>query len=357
VGWIDDAKGRAQVAQVAQALGLEIKGRTLQPCPACGAEKRGSADRRGPVNVHSAGQRWTCKRGGCGAGGDVVDLVAVCLFGRRLGDCDDDGKAEVRAWLAAGGACDPAPDGRAPRVTPPPLPPPPTDDDAPPARDYQSIGEVHNLWNDCGPVTDDDQTAGWLRSRGLDPDRVEESDLARALPDGKTPGWSRCAGRPWSAGWRCILPAFDAGGEIRAFRARWCRTGDPPKGTPKAAATPGRADGLVLADGLARQVLAEGAAPRWWPAGEPLRLVVLEGEPDWLTWATRPAAGEATAPALVGIWQGSWTAEIAARIPRGAKVAIRTHLDDDGNKYGERIAATLAGRCDVRRLRAEGSRR
>ena len=106
---------------------------------------------------------------------------------------------------------------------------------------------------------------------------------------------------------------------------------------------------MVLADGLGCQILATGVAPDWWPP-VPLRIVISEGEPDWLTWATRFADSAEDAPAVLGIWSGAWSPEIAARIPSGARVIVRTHPDEAGDGYCRAIVSTLLGRCDVRRL-------
>ena len=151
------------------------------------------------------------------------------------------------------------------------------------------------LWNACGDVYDDGEVSAWLAYRGLDPAKVSDLNLARALPPtGSLPAWARCAGRPWSAGWRCIFPIYDATGTLASLRARWChllargeapaeQLDRPPEDLPAvksaaAAAGPGSASGLVLADGLLLQLLRTGERPHWWPEKTPLRIVVVEGE-------------------------------------------------------------------------------
>lgn len=57
----------------------------------------------------------------------------------------------------------------------------------------------------------------------------------------------------------------------------------PKRVSPKGYSTAG----LVLADEVGCEVLEHGAAPWWWPAGEPLMVVVSEGEPDWLSWRAK----------------------------------------------------------------------
>jgi len=112
----------------------------------------------------------------------------------------------------------------------------------------------------------------------------------------------------------------------------------------------GRA-GLVLACPFARRVLEHGARPSWWADDAPaFRVVVAEGEPDFLTWATDASEANEHAPAVLGVTSGSWTAELAARIPDGAEVVVRTHADKGGAAYASKILETLAPRIAGRRL-------
>jgi hypothetical protein len=107
--------------------------------------------------------------------------------------------------------------------------------------------------------------------------------------------------------------------------------------------------GLLLADPLARAMLegADGAAELVRDVG----LVVTEGEPDYLAWSARWGADyPEDAPAVVGLVSGAWTADVAARVPDGAAVVIRTHLDPSGDAYAEQVVNTLASRCTLRRL-------
>jgi DNA primase len=44
---------------------------------------------------------------------------------------------------------------------------------------------------------------------------------------------------------------------------------------------------------------------------------------------------------VLGIVSGSWTDELAQRVPAGTRVLIRTDADAAGDKYARRIAETL----------------
>ena len=347
--WIDDAK-RADVVAVANALGMTLDrgNRALRPCPACGAEFRSNKTKqRGPAGIRPDRQGWSCFR--CKASGDAINLVAWRLAGGKLKDLDTDRKAEVRAWYAGQGWCDGV-DGVAipnPRPLPPAPPPEPLELSRP------DPVEVRDLWNVCLPVTDDPAVAGWLKHRGFDAGLVEDRDIARALPmDLELPRWAHFRGKPWNSGsqWRCVSPAWGPDGHMESLRARSIAKDVPPgEKAAAAAAGPGSATGLVLADGLARQVLTEDAAPSWWPKGKPLDVLVVEGETDFLAWGTRYGDAAEAAPAVIGVWAGSWTDDLAARIPDGSRVSIRTDSDDAGDKYARKVWLSLAHRCNLSR--------
>jgi len=209
---------------------------------------------------------------------------------------------------------------------------------------YPPGDEVRTLWRHALPVTEDEEVAAWLEARGLDPVAVELYDLGRALPDGALPSWAAC-GRSWAAtGHRLLLPVYTATGERASLRARAVRDAE----RKELATWKHAAHGLVLACPMARQLLTHGP-PEWWVRS----IVIVEGAPDFLTWATRQAEENEDGPAVLGVFSGSWTDELAARIPDGARVAIRTHADPAGDNFAVQIAPGLAGRCDLFRLQPE----
>jgi hypothetical protein len=357
--WIEHVRA-AGVAAAAQALGMNV-GRhgDLAPCPACAAEKREARGWRGPVGMTPDGAGWRCHR--CGAGGDALALVAVARLDALPAPGDRDAWAALRRVCQDLGLCS---DVSTPRH---PVRRNERADGSKPGRanPRPPAAEVAELWAACHAVTSDANVAGWLDSRKLAPALVARTDDARALPAGRLPDWARCCGRPWSAGWRCILPAFDATGALVTLRARWTGAGAAPNGVKAAAASagPGSAGAAVLACSLGRKMLQTAAIPKASPPGHAPTLVVAEGEPDWLSWRASVAARGETAedarephraapPALVlGVWAGAWTADIAARIPDGTRVVVATDADPAGDKYAALIHRTLRGRCDVRRLR------
>jgi phage/plasmid primase-like uncharacterized protein len=86
------------VAEVAHRLGLDVIGRAVRPCPACGAVRRGRSDRRAPCGTTPDGRGWRCFV--CGAKGDAVTLAALVVTGEPRPDRD--GCRRVLAVLGDG---------------------------------------------------------------------------------------------------------------------------------------------------------------------------------------------------------------------------------------------------------------
>ena len=84
--------------------------RHVSPCPACGADQRGTQDSRGPVGLRRDLLGWRCHA--CGVGGDAVTFVAYHLTGRPL---DRDNWVPTRDWCAERGLCDDPGSGRSGR--------------------------------------------------------------------------------------------------------------------------------------------------------------------------------------------------------------------------------------------------
>lgn len=332
----------ADPREVCRRLGLDQKakpqgggGLTIL-CPAHGERTPSCSVSRG------ADGTLRVKCFGCDLAGDVFDLLAVVERLDRVRDFPD---LLQRAAELAHVALDRDP-RHAPRAAGPPAPPsarPPL------ARPYPPADEIGALWSACRAVTDDPEVGAWLSGRGLSPEAVARYDVARALPaTASPPPWASYRGdpekrarpTPWPAlGYRLIVPLYDAAGVIRSVRARALAPTDGPKALPPAGYA---AKGLVMADPLASMVLALGS----WPEHADKRVVISEGEPDFLTWASR-GTGARTLAVLGLAGSGQWTRAIAERIPAGSTVILRTDQDDAGDRYAEQITATLWGRCTI----------
>src|SRR5690606_2268434 len=112
---------------------------------------------------------------------------------------------------------------------------------------------------------------------GLDFEKIGKTGLARVIPSTakSLPDWARYRGRTWTeTGHRLIVRAWDHDGRLRSVRAWRVTDGDSPKRLPPAGK---RAAGLVLANRTAVLMLRRLACP--------LTLVIVEGEPDWISWS------------------------------------------------------------------------
>ena len=359
--WFDQIKAM-RLEILAARLGLAMRDRHVVACLACGARTRSRSDGR-PGAVFRVGRvGWKCNH--CGETGDGLQLAGWALLGERL-ERGSRRWGELRARLVELGIVEDS-EGPAPRVrrglteaqalqaT----------GRAPVAavvveveRDSATVEEVRRLWDKCRPAWEDAEVVAWLAYRGVDAWRLQFGlfgSLVRALPDGPLPGWATAVGRPWSEGWRAILPGYDARGELVTLRARWIFPEvDPPRGLKVAAVRGASAAGAVLACGLARQLLADGV-PAWWPVGAPLRVVVVEGEPDFLTWVQLAGESDPTAPAVFGVWSGSLTRALVDRIPDGAHVMDDLDDDEAGRAYAAKLVELSAGRFQIKRIEKEG---
>jgi hypothetical protein len=347
--WLEAAR-EVPLLDVARGLGLDLRGRgrSLSPCPGCGEDRRGSGDKRGPIGLTRDGGGWACHR--CDAKGDGLALASWVLNGGPLEGRER--AATVRAFYAAQGWCEPAGDAnrttvrRSPPRRPRPAPEPP------PARE-RTPEEVGALWSRCVRVCDDGgEVAAYLEGRGIPAGAVEDLDLARALPaDAILPPWAGRAGRPWPiSGHRLIVPLFDSAGVLVTLQAVAVNPAEPSKLWPRG----GGPAGAVFADPLARLWLSREPMGDGSDPAEAVRrygLVVAEGAPDFLTWATNWGEACEDAPAVVAVAAGSWTAELAARVPDGTNVTLATHPDKAGDRYAQEVARSLSGRCSLRRWR------
>jgi len=270
----------------------------------------------------------------CGEGGDALSLIAAA---RGLDLRADFPAVLGEAARLAGVAFVETPS----RKRPAPASDSPTT--------YPDGGEVFALWQDAYPVEADDEARAYLEGRAIDAGMVDLYDLARVLqPWASAPSWARCRGKPWASTHRLILPVVDHLGAVRSLRAWRCSPQAPGDDTPKRVAPAGKVlSGLILACPVARRMLATGQAT------SPLDVVITEGEPDFLTWASRVSDADETPPAILGVVAGSWCDAIASRIPDGSRVIVRTHQDPAGDRYAAEIRESLAGRT-VTLLRAKG---
>jgi Toprim-like len=358
VEWIEVVKGM-HLLDLAQRRGMHTQRPAgsspgaILGCSSCGSTTRHTEtkDRRGAIGLTANGKGWRCHQ--CQAGGDGIDLIAYELCGARYRDLGDDQRADVRGACVdmAGGARVSAPGRpRSPRHSTPSIGPSIVSGDQSTAN-YLDDVSIRTFEANLREVVDAPSTAAYLASRHINAAAVAFIGLAHALPTGgpgsaSMPQWAHFGRSSWRKhGYHLILPLKDAAGLTRSFIARNVlgdkrgRIGGahipksvPPRGHARA--------GLVLACPLATRILETGCKPAWWPDATPLRVVVTEGEMDFLAWATASDG----AAAVLGIVSGSWSAEVAARIPDGVTLVIATDSDDEGEVYCSKILKSMEGR-------------
>lgn len=346
--WILRNRSRS-VAEVAASF-TEVRRATSQhhcACPCCGAEKRHTkqGDRRGAVWIpNSDPTGWKCWQ--CSAHGDAIDFVSYELHGLRYRELSDASKAEVRGWFEL---CDPS----GPSLPPPRASKRPSGPGVANAfSSYPPRHEVEAFWDACVSVDRDDDALAYLAHRGLLPiEPLLEHEAVRVLPMGATcPDWARLDERPWwQTGHRLIVPLYDWRGDLRSFIARSVEF-EP---VIKSAGLSGyNRRGLIMAGTYGRQMLASGAGG-YMHRDDRFRLSIFEGEINWLRGMARGTdcvVEERFLPVAfrgaLGIFSGSFTEDVASRVPDRTNVVIATDDDKQGHEYGAQIQRQLGDRVD-----------
>jgi hypothetical protein len=210
-----------------------------------------------------------------------------------------------------------------------------------PDKPYPPANEIKWLWGNATPAADDAECSAYLVKRRIEPQLAP----ARAIPKSiKTPKWAQFWGdldkpKTWiETGHRLIVPTFDAVGVWRSVRAICVAPTevDMPKRLPP---TSFKAQGLVLANKQAVLMLRGQLNPE--------KVVIVEGEPDWLTWSSRRPPDKESPYAVIGVISGAWSQQISDRFPDGCNVILRTHGDQAGDRYATQVAETIKGRCKL----------
>jgi hypothetical protein len=218
-----------------------------------------------------------------------------------------------------------------------------------PEAKYLTQSEIDDAWSRSVECMADDAARKLLTSRAINPSIVDELSLCRVIPTGiDLPDWASIEfdrnGATERAAWnrtghRLICKVYDCDGVARSIRA-WQidRTG----GLKRLPARGKRGTGIVLAN-------ASGVGLLSW-ISSPEIVIVTEGEPDWLTWATRVP----DSVAVLGVGSGWWTKDHGSRILPRSNVIIRTHCDKAGDAYATQVIDTLPASCSVWRREPTG---
>lgn len=204
------------------------------------------------------------------------------------------------------------------------------------------MGDVDRWWWTLPQVTAVEAVSRHLVGRAIDPEAVEADGSARAL--------TSLAGAPDSVshfrrqvGLPCLVVGLrNLRGGIETVIGRTVTEGSQVKST----SARGSRRGLPMLCSLAELAMSGGslndlAISAW----SDFTFVIAEGEIDFLTWVSK----RLERVAVVGIVSGTWTSDVAAAIPSGVTVVIRTDPDNAGDRFARVVAESLGSRVTVLR--------
>jgi len=320
MSWFDKASELGVIA-VAEQLGLEVvqySGHpSIKPCPNCGSTVRSksSGDKRGPIGPRKDLKGFLCHR--CKISGSPVDLVSYKHFGDRFKLLGKEEKDSVKRWFKSNWSHLETFENKYKNLEP----------------KYPDSQDLETFWKSCSKVSELAACKQWLDSRWIDPEIVELYNYGTAITEStaKFP-WATFKRQHWcNTGYRALFPLYNSQGKLTSVRARWVSYQKPFTKVINPAGY--EVQGTILADRQALGLLRD----------KPLKdfdgyIVIAEGDPDYLTWATR---NKENTFATFGVFNGSWNSQFASKIPEHSNVVVATHYDDEGEKYFRRIYETL----------------
>ncbi|MAQ16249.1 MAG: hypothetical protein CMN30_15840 [Sandaracinus sp.] len=201
-------------------------------------------------------------------------------------------------------------------------------------------GEVRYLWEHCKPVPLEvlAELSGKPRPN-IDARRV--GDLVRYLPDD-------VALPPWGDWWRrtghrVVIPLRDHRGEIVTLHAR---AGRAAGNCPKQFGPRGyQVRGTAMANAIGVDLLRGDEFTRDYVAHA--GVVITEGTPSWLAWATNWGGAFESEPACFAYYSGTWSKAHADAIPDGARVLLDPDYNEAGQRMARAVVETLGARVDL----------
>jgi len=319
VDWIAQARN-ASLIDVASALNVKLgRNNSLGPCPHCGAEKRGSADVRAPIGMNATRNGWRCHQ--CGAVGDVVDLVAYAIIGKRLRECEKDGQHAVVTWFKGRGYV--KDNGMVPekKASAPPKSRPPK-------------SEVQQFWLSSMSVHDIVAVTEFLESRRFDLRSVGKVGFVRATAEMGQRSWPKWWPKIWAKSYRLVTPAYDTDGNFVSLHAR--AVVEVEKGRGKTRWPRGyESGGLFMANRLGVQLL------KGHNLDDVRGLLICEGLTDLLRASACAVESEVPLAVLSGT-SGSFKHLSKVQIPQDLPVYTAMDPDTQGAKYLSEIRKALS---------------
>lgn len=317
------------VSGIAKSLGM-TPGRSgsFGPCPSCGAEQRGSTDKRGPIGLRRDDLGWKCHK--CDIGGSGVDLVCYSISGANFKNAADADKDKTREWFEKSNNLE--------IITP--------EKAASKQNARPPSGEVQSLWRHSlklHEVPKNDPIFSFLDSRNLDIKALARTGVARVTPNRNAYAWPKWWPGGRSMTWRLIVPAFDAEGRFCSIHGRAvCDT----NGAPKTLWPSGfQAGGLFMPNRHAVKMMkgnAEGIDG----------VLFVEGITDFIKVSSE-AERESIKLAVLGGTSGSFGSAGDILIPDGVDVFVGTDPDLKGDEYARTIQMQLGSKACYRLPLAE----
>jgi len=320
--WINQVESIA-VSEIAKKLGL-TQGRSgsFGPCFQCGAEQRGSTDKRGPIGLRRDDLGWKCHK--CGHGGSGIDLVSYAHCCRSFKEANDHARDQVREWFEEMKSLEPMK---------------PKNDKHPAKKKSQRppIKEVHALWKKSfrlHEIPKDDVVLEFLKSRNLNLEALARTGVARVTPSRRDYDWPRWWPGGRSMTWRLIVPAFDANGTFCSLHARAVVQ---TNGAPKTLWPSGfQAGGLFMPNRHAVKMM-KGEAE------ELDGVLFVEGITDFLK-VVAEAENDSMRLAVLGGTSGSFSSVGKLNIPDDIDIYVGTDPDQKGDEYANTIQMQLNSR-------------
>lgn len=318
--WIAQARS-APIVDAASSFGIELgRNRSLGPCPHCGCERRGSTDTRAPIGMNASGDGWRCHK--CGAAGDVVDLVAYCIVGRRLRDCQTTSQQTIVNWFKERGYVKdnamPAPKQENKKIT----------KSRPPKK------EVQGLWLSTALVGDVLEVCEFLAARDFDIQGVSDVGFVRVSPAYSRYKWPKWWPSVWAKSYRLMTPAYDVDGNFVSLHARAVKQVKDGQGKtrwPKGF----ESGGLFMANRAGVKLL------KGHKLDELRGVLICEGLTDLLR-ASVCALQSGLPIAIIAGTSGSFQHLSNVRIPKDVNVYTAMDPDTQGAKYLSQIRKALS---------------
>lgn len=206
---------------------------------------------------------------------------------------------------------------------------------------YPPPDELRNLYRVSLPVDRCPKLGAWLRKVGLDPCRVADVPLVRALPHATPcPTWAQSNGVLWNSGDALLVWLHDRNGQVRSVCATSLNS--PPSELKHMLPDACSVADLILACPLAqlalsRSLLGDGSFA--FDCVARVGIVIAIGVIHWLRCVTSFSAADEDAPAVIGLLSAATTTSLITRLPERCIVTLASSEHPAANTALEALQA------------------